>query len=63
MARITLISQQYGLDINVDKTKLMIINKEKIPYVHLNINGNHIERVYKYTYLGTIINDQSLTGN
>lgn len=36
----------------------MIISKDKIPYVHLNINGNHIERVHKYKYLGTIINDQ-----
>ena len=42
-------NQQYGLNINVKKTKQMIISKR-------DINGTRIERVQQYCYLGTIIN-------
>lgn len=58
MNRITQYSQQYGLNINVQKTKLMIISKKSIKGAHLYINNNRIERVKQYSYLGTIINEQ-----
>ncbi|KAL4120153.1 hypothetical protein QTP88_012884 [Uroleucon formosanum] len=58
MDRITEASMRYGLDINTNKTKFMIISKEDITGVHLSINQSRIERVHKYQYLGTVINDQ-----
>jgi len=58
MDRITESSMRYGLDINTNKTKFMIISKEDITGVHLSINQSIIERVHKYKYLGTVINDQ-----
>ena len=58
MSRIAGVSQQYGLDINVDKTKLMVISKDPVPHLNLNINGVNIARVNKYVHLGTVINDQ-----
>uniref|UniRef100_A0A8D8Y176 Craniofacial development protein 2 n=3 Tax=Cacopsylla melanoneura TaxID=428564 RepID=A0A8D8Y176_9HEMI len=50
-------STQYGLDINTGKTKFMIISKKEINGVNLFINNTRIERVTKYTYLGTSINE------
>jgi Reverse transcriptase (RNA-dependent DNA polymerase) len=58
MDRITQYSQQYGLNINVQKTKQMIISKKPINGAHLYISGIRIERVKQYCYLGTIINEQ-----
>lgn len=56
--KITTSSQKYGLDINASKTKFMIISKTYIPNCHIQSNHQPIERVSKYTYLGTNINDQ-----
>uniref|UniRef100_A0A8D9EQ38 Craniofacial development protein 2 n=1 Tax=Cacopsylla melanoneura TaxID=428564 RepID=A0A8D9EQ38_9HEMI len=50
-------SKKYGLDINTSKTKFMIVSKKQINNVNLYINNARIERVSKYTYLGTIINE------
>lgn len=51
-------SNQYGLDVNVNKTKLMIISKKKITGARLFINQAAIERVEHYNYLGTIIDEE-----
>lgn len=58
MNRVTESSQRQGLEINITKTKLMIISKSNIPRCHLMINQKPIEQVKKYTYLGTTVNDQ-----
>ena len=58
MDRVVEKSSQYGLEINTNKTKLMVISKENIGGVHLSINQNAIERVSHYNYLGTIINEK-----
>ncbi|CAI6350836.1 unnamed protein product [Macrosiphum euphorbiae] len=58
MDEITESSMRYGLYINTNKTKFMIISKEDITGVHININQIRIERVHKYQYLGTVINEQ-----
>lgn len=58
MARITEISQNYGLDLNTKKTKYMVITKRPILNTQLMINQQPIERVESYTYLGTNINSQ-----
>ena len=51
-------SECYGLDMNISKTKLMIISKNNIQNCHITIKGKYLERVKRYTYLGTNINDQ-----
>lgn len=60
MDRITASSMNYGLDINRDKTKFMVISKKCVPnrLCQLTLNIGPIERTNKYIYLGTIINDQ-----
>ncbi|CAG9831933.1 unnamed protein product [Diabrotica balteata] len=58
MNKITYYSQQYGLNINVKKTKLMIISKKRITEGQLYVNQSPVERVTHYNYLGTIINKE-----
>lgn len=47
-------SDLYGLNINISKTKIMIISRNKVPYINaqLVINNNPIERVTSFKYLG-----------
>ena len=58
MNSVTESSHRYGLDISVNKTKLMIVSKKKFIYCTLNINQRPVESVSKFTYLGTIVNEQ-----
>ena len=48
---------KWGLSINTDKTKVVIFNKggHKYKNYHLNINGDTIDIVTDYCYLGNII--------
>lgn len=57
MDRVTEISSQYGLEMNINKTKLLVVSKRNITEDNLYINQNRIQRVKQYTYLGTIINE------
>lgn len=56
MDKITESSMRYGLNINTNKTKFMIISKEDITGDLLSINQTRIERIHKYQYLSTVIN-------
>lgn len=58
MDRIIEASMRYGLDINTNKTKFMIISKEDITVVHLSINQSRIEK-----YINTNILAPSLMIN
>ena len=51
-------SQQRGLKINTGKTKFMVISRDILPNVDLQLNGEQIERVNKFKYLGSVVNDQ-----
>lgn len=55
--KIARVSKEYGLDINIQKTKIMVISKNKIDNIQLSINNQPIERVPHITYLGTRINE------
>ena len=49
-------SNEYGLDINIQKTKTMIISKdteEQEP--NINIHGEKLQQVKHYQYLGHIV--------
>lgn len=41
----------------MEKTKILVILKEEEP-IKIKVEGNDRERVKKYKYLGTIINNQ-----
>lgn len=56
-------SRNFGLEMNINKTKFMIIHKERlsenIASVKITVEGQEIERVRTYLYLGTWIHDQT----
>lgn len=49
-------SEEYGLTLNVKKTKYMIVTKTEVPNEHLYVGGERLERVERYNYLGTSVN-------
>nr|CAH7716432.1 unnamed protein product [Callosobruchus chinensis]CAH7751816.1 unnamed protein product [Callosobruchus chinensis] len=51
-------SQQRGLKINTNKTKFMVVSRDNLPNVDLQLNGTQIERVNKFKYLGSMVDDQ-----
>ncbi|KAL1447598.1 hypothetical protein WDU94_009869 [Cyamophila willieti] len=57
MDKVYIHSKEYGLDINIQKTKFMTISKVQNIQCSLKIEGNTIERVKQYTYLGTNVNE------
>lgn len=57
MDRVTEVSSQYGLEMNINKTKLIVVSKRNITEDNLYINQSRIQRVKQYTYLGTTINE------
>jgi len=51
-------SKVYGLDFNLKKTKVMIIDRdEKTPPMDIRIDQSQVEQVDKYVYLGHIISN------
>jgi hypothetical protein len=50
-------SKEYGLDINIKKTKILKISKENLHIlpVNINVDGIDLEEVKDYSYLGHII--------
>lgn len=42
-----------GMEVNVDKTKTMIISKNENQ--NIKIGGKHLEEITKFKYLGSII--------
>ena len=51
-------SLRYGLDLNIRKTKFMVISRANIDPGALMAGNEEIERVDKLVYLGTILNSQ-----
>lgn len=49
-------SREYGLTLNVKKTKYMIVTKTEVPNEGLYVEGEGLERVERYDYLGTSVN-------
>lgn len=50
-------SENCGLLINTTKTKVLAFTKTPVQ-IHLDINGDPVEQVSSYKYLGCIVNDQ-----
>ena len=49
-------SRRFGLMINAEKTKTMVIEKTKETPISINIQGEAIEQVEQFVYLGGLIN-------
>ncbi|KAG1674114.1 RNA-directed DNA polymerase from mobile element jockey [Nymphon striatum] len=54
-------SLKYGLSMNNTKTKTMVISKKKKekPKINITIDGNKIEQVRQYTYLGQLLDEDA----
>ena len=51
------IAQKYGMKINVKKTKVMVIFRKGGGVVKITLNGERIEQVAKFCYLGAWITE------
>lgn len=61
MDNVTRVSREYGLEINAQKTKFMVINKSNNIQGNLTIDGVTLERVKQYTYLKSILMKTGIT--
>jgi hypothetical protein len=52
-------SKNFGLEINIGKNKLMIVNNKKQPVI--KIEGHQIENVEQFKYLGSIMTKEGGT--
>jgi hypothetical protein len=52
-------SEEYGLSLNIKKTKFMVISKSTQNVQNLYLHNEIIDRVSKYKYLGTFINEDN----
>jgi hypothetical protein len=50
-------SKQYGLAINIAKTKVMAISKDKPMQVKINLRNEQLEQVKEFIYLGGLITE------
>ena len=57
LSKFSELSQQHELEINADKTKIMIFHNKRAPYRLLNfeLNGKILEQVEKYKFLGSML--------
>src|SRR6218665_55808 len=55
MDRLDRTSREYGMKINIKKTKVLKISKGKETRVRINIGGKEIEQVKEFCYLGRVI--------
>src|SRR5688572_26428262 len=55
MDRLNTTSTEYGMKINIKKTKVLKISKGKETAVRIHIGGKQIEQVKEFCYLGSMI--------
>src|SRR6218665_2355129 len=55
MDRLDVTSREYGMRINIKKTKVQKISKGKETIVRINIGGKEIEQVKEFCYLGSMM--------
>ena len=55
--KITLTCEEYGMALNVKKTKTMVIDKKNSIVTNIYVNGEKLEQVKKYKYLGSWITE------
>jgi len=55
MERLNATLREYGMRINIKKTKVLKISKGKETIIRINIGGQEIEQVKEFCYLGSMI--------
>ena len=63
MDRLNATAEQYGMKINIKKTKVMRVSKKAGGKVDIQINGCRIEQVKSFKYLGSTITDDGRCEN
>ena len=63
MDRLNTIWTEYEMKINTKKTKVMKISRIEVSTVKITINGEDIEQVNKFCYLGSVITQDVPYGN
>ena len=55
MTKLNEVVGRYKMKINEKKTKVMMIGKEEAQQVQISINGNTVEQVHQFKYLGSLL--------
>ena len=55
--------KEYGMEINVKKTKVMVMNESGRIKQHVKLNNVPLERVTRFKYLGSWITDEARSGD
>ena len=57
-SKINEVGKQFGMKINTKKTKAMVVSmKPNSPKINIAIDGQHIEQVTSYMYIGSLITE------
>ena len=59
MDRLNSISMDYDMKINIKKTKVMKISKRGEETINITLNGEEIEQVKKFCYLGSVVTEDA----
>ena len=59
MNRLNEVSEKWGMKINIKKTKVMVISRDKVKTVELELSGQKIEQVHEFCYLGSMITEDA----
>ena len=63
-SKINEVGKQFGMKINIKKTKAMVVSKKpNSPKINIAIEGQHIEQVTSYMYLGSLITEDGRSEN
>ena len=54
-------TKDWGLNVNINKTKAMMFTNKRTPYPPLSLNGSPIEYVRSHRYLGMFLDSPKLT--
>ena len=58
ISKINEVGKQFGIKINIKKTKAMVVSKKpNSPKINIAIDGEQIEQVTSYMYLGSLITE------
>ena len=53
------LSREKGLLLNAKKTKIMVIDKNRNDFTPFTLNGQNLEEVKEFIYLGSLINNKA----
>ena len=57
-SKINEVGKQFGMKINIKKTNAMVVSKKpNSPKINIAVDGQHIEQVTSYVYLGSLITE------